>query len=158
MGKRRAISGYLQFIAYFITICAATAQCPQFPSFSISGNATPLCEGETVTLSISGLNIPPGSSVEWYIGDGGTYNPYNGEGMLIGSVLVEPGDVFDDFIWTVPADWCETQGDGDYWIVGILNPPPAGACIDIFTEYWGLTISCPEINLSGGGEVCEGNC
>ncbi len=347
MGKRRANSWLLQIIAYFIALYPAGAQCPQFPTSSITGNGSPICEGASLTMSITGLDIPPGSSVEWYIGGNGTYNPYNGDGMLIGTVpvitdpctnppevlyimvnpdngqvggsgdqcdefmvvwtgsggfmtsdivvsnlgpgtdiwdsfiagnaasfncgiplppgpvppnailiiqsspnnnviidsdvlcasglpvyiiaydgtatctggyfdnnspcascpvmidingatcqyslaldymppgssidgwgwsnmgsgvfadvvppvdiptFVPPGNLIDDFTWTVPANWCEMQGGGDYWIVGIIDPPPAGACMDIFTPFYGLTISCPELNLSGGGDVCEGNC
>ena len=323
------------------------AQCPQLPTSSIVGNGNILCEGSSVTLSVTGLNIPPGSSVDWYIGANGTYNPYNGEGTLIGSVpamsdpctdppqvlyimvnpdngqVGGPGDqcdefmvlwtgsggyetsdiqvtnlgpgsfmwdnyvagnaanfscgvplppgpvpanailiiqsspnnnvpidddvlcasglpvyiiaydgtaactggyfdnnspcsscpvmidiqgatcqfdlsldymppgssmdgwgwsnmgsgifadvvppvnipvfnppaaTFDDYTWTIPANWCETMGGGDYWITGIIDPPPAGACMDIFTPFYGLEISCPELILSGGGEVCAGNC
>ena len=330
-----------------MALYSAVAQCPQFPTSSIVGNGSTLCEGSSVTMSITGLNIPPGSTVDWYIGGAGTYNPYNGEGMLIGSVpvmtdpcsnppevlyimvnpdnaqvggsgdqcdefmvlwtgsggfntsdiivsnlgpgsfqwdsyvagnaanfscgvalppgpvppnailiiqsspnnnvfidsdvlcasglpvyiiaydgtvactggyfdnnspcsscpvmidingatcqysldvdymppggsvdgwgwsnmgtgvfadvvppvdvpvFVPPGNLIDDFTWTVPANWCEMQGGGDYWIVGVLDPPPAGACMDIFTSFYGLSISCPELNLSGGGDVCEGNC
>jgi len=347
MGKRRASFGLLHIIAYFIALYPAAAQCPQFPSSSITGNSTPICEGASLTMSITGQNIPPGSSIEWYIGVNGTYNPYNGDGLLIGSVpvisdpctnppqvlyimvnpdnaqvggsgdqcdefvvlwtgsggfmtsdivvsnlgpgtdvwdsfvagnaatftcgialppgpvppdailiiqsspnnnviidsdvlcasglpvyiiaydgtasctggyfdnnspcascpvmidfngatcqysldldymppgssidgwgwsnmgpgvfadvvppvdiptFVPPGNLIDDFTWTVPANWCEMQGGGDYWIVGVLDPPPAGTCMDIFTQFYGLTISCPELTLSGGGDVCEGNC
>ena len=325
----------------------AVAQCPQFTSYGITGNNMTLCEGASVTLSVAGMNIPPGSSVEWYIGANGTFDPYNNEGTLIGSVPVQldpcndppqvlyvmvnpdnsqvggPGDqcdeflvlwtgsggfntsdilvsnlgpgtfqwdsyvpgnganfscgvplppgpvpanailiiqsspnnnvfidsdnlcatglpvyiiaydgtggctggyfdnnspcsscpvmiditgttcqydidldymppggsldgwgwantgsgvfadvvpvinippfnpsspVFDDFTWTIPANFCETLGGGNYWITGIIDPPPAGACMDIFTAFFGLEISCPEASLSGGGDVCAGNC
>lgn len=344
--NRVSISAVL-CIASLLVCHSAYAQCPQFTSASITGNLDPLCEGEAVTLSIAGLNINPASTVEWYIGANGTYNPYNGEGTLIGSVPAEadpctdppevlyimvnpdntqvggsgdqcdefmilwtgsggfntsditisnlgpgsfqwdsfiagnaanfscgvplpPGPVpanailiiqsstannvpiaddylcatglpvyiisydgttgctggyfdnnapcsscpvmidiqgatcqydlsldyqpppnsidgwgwanngsgvyadvvppvdiptlqpptvlFDDFVWTIPVNFCETQGGGDYWITGILNPPPSGACLDIFTEFFGLEISCPEAMLSGGGDVCAGNC
>lgn len=345
--RRQVFLGIWVFLVIGLFNNPVVAQCPQFPSSSISGNASILCEGESVTLSVTGLNIPPGSSVDWYIGANGTYNPYNGEGTLIGSVpaisdpctdppqvlyvmvnpdnaqVGGPGDqcdefmvlwtgsggfetsdivvsnlgpgsfqwnsfvagnagtfscgvplppgpvpanailiiqsgtsnnvmidddvlcasglpvyiiaydgtvactggyfdnnspcsscpvmiditgmpctydinldymppgssidgwgwsntgsgvfadvvppvnippfnppaaTFDDFVWTIPANWCETMGGGDFWITGIIDPPPAGACMDIFTPFYGLEISCPEASLSGGGIVCEGNC
>jgi hypothetical protein len=47
---------------------------------------------------------------------------------------------------------------GNWYITGILSPPPSGTCPDIFTDYFLLNISCPELSLSGGGDVCTGNC
>lgn len=347
MRNNRVSISALLCLASLLVCHTAYAQCPQFTSSSITGNIDPLCEGEAVTLSIAGQNIDPGSTVEWYIGANSTYNPYVGEGTLIGSVpgeddpcvdppevlyiMVNPDNVqvggsgdqcdefmvlwtgsggfntadilvsnlgpgtfqwdsyiagnaanfscgvalppgpvppnailiiqsstannvfidsdnlcasglpvyiisydgtgactggyfdnnspcascpvmieitgstcqfdlsldyqppantidgwgwantgsgvfanvipvvdippfmpplvlFDDYVWTVPANFCETQGGGEYWITGIINPPPSGACLDIFTPFFGLEISCPEAMLSGGGDVCEGNC
>lgn len=344
---REVFKGFWSCIAMVVAMTPLQAQCPQLPTSSISGNGSTLCEGSSVTLSVTGLNIPPGSSVDWYIGANGTFNPYNGEGTLIGSVpamsdpctdppqvlyvmvnpdngqVGGPGDqcdefmvlwtgsggfetsdivvsnlgpgsfqwnnfvagnagtfscgvplppgpvpanailiiqssttnnvmidddvlcasglpvyiiayngtvactggyfdnnspcsscpvmidingtpcqynvdldymppgssidgwgwsnsgsgvfadvvppvnippfnpppaTFDDFVWTIPANWCETMGGGNFWITGIIDPPPAGACMDIFTPFYGLEISCPEASLSGGGNVCEGNC
>ena len=347
MKNNRVSTSALLCIASLLVCHSSFAQCPQFTSSSITGNLEPLCEGESVTLSIAGMNIDPGSSVEWYLGNNGTFNPYAGEGTLIGSVpgeadpCVDPPEVlyimvnpdngqvggsgdqcdefmvlwtgsggfntadilvsnlgpgsfqwdsyiagnaanfscgvalppgpvpanailiiqsstannvfidsdnlcasglpvyiisydgtaactggyfdnnspcascpvmiditgatcqfdlsldymppgstidgwgwantgtgvfadvipvvdiplfmppavlFDDFVWTVPANFCETQGGGNYWITGIIDPPPSGACLDIFTPFYGLEISCPEAMLSGGGDVCAGNC
>jgi hypothetical protein len=47
-----------------------------------------MCEGETITVNHNGANIPVGSSVDWYLGLGTGFNPYAGEGTLIGSVPV----------------------------------------------------------------------
>ena len=69
-----------------------------------------------------------------------------------------PNVVIPDFVWTVPSDFCENFGEGDWNILGILDPPPTGACPDIATPYFPVDISCPEASLSGGGDVCEGNC
>ncbi len=66
--------------------------------------------------------------------------------------------IVDDFVWTVPNDFCETMAGGNWFITGILEPPPAGACPDIFTQYFLVDISCPELDISGGGDVCLGNC
>ncbi len=347
MRNKRVSIPLLLRIASFLVWHSAFAQCPQFTTSSISGNLEPLCEGEAVILSVAGLNIDPGSTVEWYIGVSGTFNPYIGEGTLIGSVpaqadpcvdppqvlyimvnpdntqvggsgdqcdefmvlwtgsggfntvdilvsnlgpgtfqwdsyiagnaanfscgialppgpvppnailiiqsstannvfidsdnlcasglpvyiisydgtgactggyfdnnspctscpvmiditgttcqyalsldyqppanpvdgwgwantgtgvfadvipvvdipaFMPPAALFDNFVWTVPANFCETMGGGDYWITGIIDPPPSGVCLDIFTPFYGLEISCPEAMLSGGGDVCAGNC
>lgn len=321
------------------------AQCPTFSNFSVTGNAGYMCEGDMLTVSLSGQNIPPGSSVDFYLGTG-AFNPYNGGGDFIGSVPVTgdpcnntpevlyimvnpdnaqvgsgddrcdefivlwtgsggfntsdiivsnlsngtfqwndfvagtastfncgvalpPGPVppnailiiqgattnnvpvdsdilcasglpvyiiannntvctggwFDNdspcascpvqidingagctfmvdldysppanpisgwgwsnmgtgafanvvppvdvpafippintipnFLWTVPSSFCETYGEDNWLITGILNPEPMTPCTEIFTPYFDVDVSCPELILSGGGYVCEGNC
>ncbi|HEY3387838.1 MAG TPA: hypothetical protein VGK46_15095, partial [Saprospiraceae bacterium] len=151
-------------MSFCLIASIGVSQCPQFTSWAISGNNEILCEGESVTLSIEGQDIPVGSNVEWYIGPGATFDPYAGEGTLIGSVPVQPhpnipGDItIEDYTWTIPTTFCETEGGGSYWIAGIVDPPPTGSCMDIITGFFGLEISCPELMLTGGGEVCEGNC
>lgn len=154
----------LHIAVYFILLQPVVGQCPQFSGSSITGNNVTLCEGAMVTLSVAGVDMNPGSTVDWYIAPVATFDPYLGEGTLIGSVPVipdpnNPGDVIiNDFTWTAPANFCETMGGGNYWITGILNPPPGGACMNIFTSYFALDISCPALILSGGGDVCAGNC
>lgn len=348
MTFNRAGGKWLVCIALvFGNLCIALAQCPGLPTSSASGNSNILCEGAAVTFSATGVNLPVGSDVDWYLFTDGTQNPYNGEGTIIGTspvtgdpcnnppevlyVMVNPdnaqvggpGDqcdefmvlwtgsggfstsdilvtnlgpgtfqwnsfvagnagnfscavalppgpvpanailiiqsspnnnvpinsdelcasglpvyiiaydgtgactggyfdnnspcsscpvmiditgstcqfdidldyqppgssvdgwawantgsgvfadvippvnvptfdppavIIDDFVWTVPSDFCETLGGGDYWVAGIPNPPPGVGCPEIITSYFGLTVSCPEASLSGGGDVCEGNC
>lgn len=339
----------IAFRALFYFVCLAGmpdiySQCPQFPTSSIAGATGTLCEGASVTLSATALGIPQGSFLDWYIGPNSSYNPYTGQGSLIGQIPIEitcnntpevlyimvnpdntqvggpddkcdeflvlwtgsggfsttdisvtnlgngsfswtdfvagnassfscgvslpPGPVppnailiiqgsptnnvlvnidnlcnsglpvyiiannnvdctggffdnnspcsscpvmvniggtcpanlninymppaatidgwgwsnmgsgvfadvvppvnipmyvpdeiiVDDFVWTIPSDFCETMAGGNWFITGILDPPPAGACPDIFTQYFLLDISCPELNISGGGDVCVGNC
>lgn len=330
--------------AFWIINPGALAQCPQFPTSSITGASGTLCEGESVTLSITATGVTPGNFVDWYIGPNASYNPYTGQGTQIGAVPIEftcnnapailyimvnpdniqaggPGDecdefmvlwtgsgfntadllvsnlstgsaswndfilgnaatfncgtalppgpvppnailiiqahttnnitvdisnlcatglpvyiiaysgttsctggyfdndspcascpvminiagncpaalnlnymppaaaisgwgwantgsgvfanvvpnvnipayipdeiIIDDFIWTIPNDFCETMAGGNWFITGILEPPPSGACPDIFTPYFLTDISCPVLNISGGGDVCVGNC
>ena len=324
----------------------AHGQCPDFFNEAITGNATPLCEGESITISLEGQNMPNGSSVDFYIGTTSTFNPYNGDGDFIGSVPViqeecgnapeilyvmvnpdnaqvgssddkcdefivlwtgsggfnttdivvsnlsdgtfswadfvagdptgfscgvalPPGEVpansiliitgainnnvfvnsdvlcasglpvyiiandnttcsggwfdndspcascpvdidisgsvcsfslnvnymppagstngwgwsnmgsgvfqnvippldfpvfvapipeIDDFVWTVSSMFCDEFGGGNYFITGILEPPPPDVCSEIFTPFFPVSVSCPELSLSGGGDVCEGNC
>lgn len=131
-------------------------QCPTFPNASVTGNESVMCEGEMLTISLTGLNIPNGSTVDYYIVQG-SENPYVGEGDFIGGVGVNM-DIIPDFVWTVPSAFCETYSTGIWYITGILNPPPAGGCPEIFTPYFGFEVSCAEMTLSGGGDICEGNC
>ncbi|MCC6461956.1 MAG: hypothetical protein IT260_15895, partial [Saprospiraceae bacterium] len=48
-----------------------------------------LCPGETFTLSASGQNLQPGGCVNWYYGTNDTFNPYNGEGTLLGCGAIQ---------------------------------------------------------------------
>ncbi len=164
MIHRKTYFSLLHCFVFFVTLHVTYGQCPQLPSSAITGNNATLCEGSSVTLSVTGLNLPIGSTVDWYIGPNSTFDPYNGEGNIIGSIPVLPdpmmpgGVLIADYVWTIPSDFCETQGDGVYWITAIPNPPPTSPCIEVTTSFFGLDISCPELILSGGGEVCEGNC
>lgn len=332
------VAGWLQI---------AQAQCPQFSNFFVSTTGGNACGGQTITITHNVANIPPGSTVDWYIGDGITYDPYNGEGTLVGStdiledacnnepevlyIMVNPdnaqvggaGDQCDEFLvlWTgsggfdmndilvtnlgpgtaqwdnfnagnaatfscgvplppgpvpenailiiqsstannvminsdalcatglpvyiisytgtvdcmfgyfdnnspcsscpimfsidgadcdydfdatynppassidgwawantgagvfanviptldvpafqppaqtvepfvfiVPADFCADYGPGDWTLTAILDPAPTGGCPEIQSPYFGINIDCGAIMLSGGGQVCEGNC
>src|SRR5687767_8365400 len=82
---------FLTVIAFAFIHCCALAQCPSFSSFNVSGNGAYMCEGDMLTVSLDGQNIPPGSFVEFYIGNG-TFNPYDGDGDLMGSVPVTLDD------------------------------------------------------------------
>jgi hypothetical protein len=73
----------------WIGLPIANSQCPAFTASSIDGADGTLCEGASVTLSVSAQDIPSGSFLNWYIGTNLTYNPYSGQGNLIGSVPIE---------------------------------------------------------------------
>ncbi len=115
--------------------------------------------GAPCTYSFDVDYMPPGSSTNGW----GWSNQGSG---VFGDVVppltiptfVPEGLMIADFNWTVPADYCETIGIEEGFFVGILDPPPAGACQDIFTPYFPFQISCPSMSLSGGGIVCQGNC
>src|SRR5687768_12426607 len=141
----------------FLSICihyTGFAQCPAFTNSSATGNETLMCEGESMTISVTGQNILPGSTVDFYLGSG-AFDPYMGEGDFIGSTTTNP---IANFVWTIPGDFCENYGEGGWSIVGILNPPPLVICPPIFTSYFDVPVSCPSMELTGGGDVCEGNC
>jgi gliding motility-associated-like protein len=126
------------------------------------------CSSCPVMIEISGnpcqidLNIdyqPPSSSVDgWAWANTGSGVYADVVPPLNIPVYNPPTIIVDDFVWTVPPDFCETMGGGDYWVAGIPDPPPGPGCPQIITEYFGLTVSCPSLILAGGGDVCEGNC
>ncbi|MEO6132108.1 MAG: hypothetical protein ABIQ02_09690, partial [Saprospiraceae bacterium] len=148
------------------------------PVYIIAYNGTPSCAGDyfdnnspcsscPVLLSISGscsasINVnymPPAASIDGW----GWSNMGSGVFANVVPPVTIPAYtpdqiIVDDFVWTVPNDFCETMAGGNWYITGILEPPPAGACPDIFTPHFLLNISCPELIISGGGDVCVGNC
>ena len=143
------------FALLLLSLADGTAQCPSFGNVTISGNTPYLCEGDMITVMIAGQDIPAGSTVDFYIGNG-AFDPYNGEGDFIGSVPVTAS--IPDFAWVVPSNFCEEYGEADWEITGIIDPSPAAGCPNIYTPYFDIPVSCPAASLSGGGFVCEGNC
>ncbi|HJW31063.1 MAG TPA: hypothetical protein VJ508_17675, partial [Saprospiraceae bacterium] len=115
--------------------------------------------GTDCDFNISANYTPPGSSVDgWAWANTGAGVYANVIPPLDFPVFDPPANTIPDFVWTVPADFCTTFGPGDWNLQGILNPPPVGGCPEIASPYFGVNISCPELILSGGGEVCENNC
>ncbi len=70
------------------SLCHPLAQCPDLPTSSVSGNNNVLCEGSAVTLSVTGVNLGDGSTIDWYLLQNDLQNPYNGDGKLIGEAPV----------------------------------------------------------------------
>lgn len=71
----------------------------------------------------------------------------------------DPGSVsIEDFTWIIPDNWCEDFNFENTFLIGVLNPPPPPNCFQEATPWFGLSIACGELSLSGGGEICEGNC
>ena len=115
--------------------------------------------GATCQFDLSLDYMPPGSTIDgWGWANTGTGVFADVIPVVDIPPFMPPAVLFDDFVWTVPANFCETQGGGDYWITGIINPPPSGACLDIFTSFFGLEISCPEAMLSGGCLLYTSRC
>src|SRR5688500_19400767 len=100
MIRSRASSWIWLCAAFILHHCMAYTQCPAFTNAMATGNESTMCEGESITISLSGQNILLGS-VDFYLGEG-TFNPYNGEGEFIGSM---PAPSFPNFNWTVPSSF-----------------------------------------------------
>lgn len=134
-------------------------QCPLIPDSDVDDHTMMLCPGDMLTMSATGENLPLGSTVDWYVTQG-TENPYDGEGVLIGSGMVNDpnGVIVEDFVWTIPDDFCDVFPGSGYAIVGLPNPPPVDPCLEVLTPYYGFQVSCTTIELTGGGDVCEGDC
>lgn len=81
----------LSLLLSLIGVCHLQAQCPTFTTSSLTspgcfnGN-TPcdLCPGESFQLNASGTTLPNNGCVNWYYSPQQGFNPYAGEGTLIG--------------------------------------------------------------------------
>lgn len=149
----------LKVLLFWLLSANGMAQCPLIPVSDVFDHTMTQCEGGTLTMSATGENLPLGSTIDWYLTEG-TQNPYDGEGVLIGSSLViDPNGMgVEDFVWTIPDDFCDVYTGSGYAIVGVPNPPPVPPCLEVLTPYYGIQVGCGSIELTGGGDVCEGNC
>lgn len=67
------------------------AQCPTLtggaltsPDCAAGFPVCTLCPGDSFTLTVNGTGLTPGDCVNWYYGTTNNFNPYNGEGTLLG--------------------------------------------------------------------------
>ena len=73
--------------------CPTLGQNATFTSADCLPGSNPcaLCPGDMYTLTPTGSNLSPGDCINWYISDMPNFNPYNGEGTLLGcSALSSP--------------------------------------------------------------------
>ena len=89
----------LPFLIAVFGSVLAIGQCPNFTSSNLdspdcfSGNTScDLCVGDQFELTVAGDDLPDGGCVEWYFDDNASFNPYNGQGTLIGCGAVTSDD------------------------------------------------------------------
>lgn len=101
------------------------AQCPALTSGTLtSPDCTPgntpcdVCPGDVITVNATGTGLQPGVCVNWYYGTTNNFNPYNGEGTLLGCAEIEPvppnscGDC--PMIGAIFVDACGTEENNEY--------------------------------------------
>ena len=87
----------LVFFGLNLTFAAFGQPCP-----TLNNNATltspdctqgvttcDVCPGDVITLTATGDNLQPGDCVNWYYSPTPNFNPYNGEGTLLGCAQIE---------------------------------------------------------------------
>ncbi len=71
------------------------AQCPEFTTTSVTPSCNPscdLCVNDVFTVNLTGGDLPNGGKVEYYIDQTPGFNPYSGQGSLIGTSMINtPG-------------------------------------------------------------------
>lgn len=104
------------------------------------------------SLNATGVDLQPGACVRWYYGTTNTFNPYNGEGTLLGCAQIEniPPVQVPEFTATVTADMCN---NGPYWVVGIIDPL-TGPCSETFTNYIPFDVQCASPVLDSA-DICH---
>lgn len=105
------------------------AQCP-----TLNNNATltspgcspgpvcNLCPGDIATLNATGTGLQPGVCVNWYFGTTANFNPYNGQGSLLGcsQVAVTPPNPCAGGCPRILALWvnaCGNEPDNEYIVM-----------------------------------------
>lgn len=76
----------------------ASAQCPTLnsnatltsPACTVGNTPCDLCPGDVMTLTATGSGLLPGTCVNWYYGTTPNFNPYNGQGTLMGCSEIAP--------------------------------------------------------------------
>ncbi len=102
---------------------------------------------------------PPGSSIDgWAWANTGPGVYADVVPVLDIPVFVSDENIIDDLVWVIPDDFCEVYTGSNYAIAAIPNPPPVFPCLEVITPYYGFEVGCGSISLSGGGDVCMGNC
>lgn len=104
------------------------AQCPTLTSATLtSPDCTPgstpcdVCPGDVITVNATGTGLQPGVCVNWYYGTTNNFNPYNGEGTLLGCAEIEPlppNSCADcPKIGAILVDACGTEENNEYLAV-----------------------------------------
>ena len=154
--------GFLR-VFYALLVCLNTsilfAQCPTFGPSSIiadcitNGPPCVMCGfNKTVSLKVTGYNLPVGGCVNWYISQTSGFNPYQGEGLLMGCAQILANKV-NDFSFATTQDMC---GNGIYYVVGIIDPIDLTTCPQVFTSEFSFRVSCPDASIDTISRPCYG--
>ncbi|TNE61803.1 MAG: hypothetical protein EP344_05750, partial [Bacteroidetes bacterium] len=156
-------TGFFPFLVFFLVGATAlhAQPCPTLdqtatltsPDCAPGSDPCALCPGESFTLNATGTNLIPGSCINWYYGTNNTFNPYNGEGVLLGCATVAgapPPAHIPPFSFEITADMCN---GGPYWVVGIVDPLNNN-CSPTFTNYLQFDVICPTPVLDSAA-VCH---
>lgn len=82
-------------ILFFTLETNLIAQCPEITTTSVTPSCVPscdLCVNDLFTINLTGGDLPNGGKIEYYINQTTGFNPYSGQGTLIGtSNITTPG-------------------------------------------------------------------
>jgi hypothetical protein len=75
--------------------CPTLSQASTLTSPDCAAGITPctVCPGDQITLNTTGTGLQPGDCVNWYYGTTPNFNPYAGQGTLMGCAEIQPAPV-----------------------------------------------------------------
>ncbi len=79
---------------FFSFILCLYPQCPDILTTQVTPNCIPscqLCSGASFTVNLTGADLPNGGKIHYYASETPGFNPYNGEGTLLGSSNISTG-------------------------------------------------------------------
>lgn len=83
--------GFWCITPVFSQPCPTLSQSSTLTSSDCAPGFTPctLCPGDMFTLNTTGTGLQPGTCIDWYYGTSAGFNPYAGQGILLGCSPVE---------------------------------------------------------------------
>lgn len=122
-------TGLIVLLFLFGAVFHPAAQCPVLNSTAtltssdciFGPNGCQLCPGDMLTLTPSGTNLTPGSCINWYYGTTPNFNPYNGQGTLLGcsEVSITPPNACSPNPLTLGifVDACGTEENNEFMVM-----------------------------------------
>lgn len=150
-------------ILFFITTSSTSfGQCPEITDALLSSpdcynGSTPcdVCPGDVITLSAEGDFLPDNGCIDWYYSTTPGFNPYNGEGTLIGCGAIDapppaPCSTCPEIllIW---IDACGSESANEFMIISSgsgFNVNNFG--MDFDPNNNNLPPSTDDVNMNGG--------
>jgi hypothetical protein len=132
--------------------CTTLNQTTTLSSGSCAPSVVPctLCPGDQMTLSGSGTNLPAGGCIDWYYSNVPNFNPYAGQGTLMGCSPIPGTPIVPcgscPILVSIFADACGQEEENEYMV--ILSG--SGFVVDQ------LSVDFDPSNAVGGGNASIG--
>ncbi len=115
--------------------CKAAPPCPEITASMIDDADGVICPGDEVCFDITGFdNLPEGGTIDFYYNATVDFDPYAGEGTLLGSAEIT-------VLTSTPED-CTTLGAGDLAYTFVQGDTP---------DAFGFV---PLVDIAAGTEIC----
>lgn len=149
---------------------AAPPPCPTISWDATSTIEGTKCPGDQLQLCINGTNLPCGGSIEFYNGNNSSFDPYAGQGTLIGSETITctsgpciPDLYISSFVYdviTVPAGCSDgTWGSNSSEVIELVGTPGCSiGCWRISDGEGTITIPAGTLMPVDGVFVIGGGC
>jgi hypothetical protein len=94
--RKETADGCFDVVSVTVDI-SECVECANPNGETVNGGADPLtvCFDDELLLAVDGatsINLPNGGTIDWYYSDNSAFDPYNGEGTLLGQSTIISGD------------------------------------------------------------------